>query len=350
MNGSHWVFGKKKDVKGWEARVNNVLTILKTAKRAFEEYKKENYDVIHFIDHEPLSLLLVWRVCFKEIKNVFFTVPAISDFKQQKCKGIKEKSHRIKHSIGTKLLAQKAGLILHAESIYTILVEKGIISSTKTVPIIPWGIDVKYSLSERNEARKSLNISNDEKVLLFAGQLRSDKGLDILLSALKLSKKDFKLIIAGPPEAEGYEKSLLQIIKENECEERVIADIRYLPEDEFDMYFQASDAVILPYKRSFQGGDSGILATACSFLCPLIATDVGVIGGKIESYGIGIICEPERPAELALAIDEFLCLSPARIDKLKQNIKQLVKLLSWKEVALKHIRAYKKGISGYAGI
>ena len=121
----------------------------------------------------------------------------------------------------------------------------------------------------KNNACKSINIDSAKINFLFFGLIRDYKGLDILLKAINnldpVINSNINLIIAG----EFYDK----VYKYNNiCKNtNVYLFNRYIPDDEVNMYFSASDYVILPYKTASQ---SGIIPMAYHFNLPVIISDL----------------------------------------------------------------------------
>ncbi|MFN6092186.1 MAG: glycosyltransferase, partial [Bacteroidota bacterium] len=68
-------------------------------------------------------------------------------------------------------------------------------------------------------------VKNKEVILLFFGQIKKAKGVDILLRAAAETKSNYKLVIAGKLRFEDWDK-YEAIIKENDLEEKIISVIR----------------------------------------------------------------------------------------------------------------------------
>lgn len=127
--------------------------------------------------------------------------------------------------------------------------------------MIPHGHFMDYSQTiDKEEARKKLNLPDDKFIFLFFGQIKKVKGLDVLLNAYaellnKNSniKENILLVVAGNIWKDSVEK-YKSIIKEKGINNSVIMDIRYIPDNEVDLYYSASDVCVLPYLNVYQSG------------------------------------------------------------------------------------------------
>lgn len=155
----------------------------------------------------------------------------------------------------------------------------------------------------REDARRHLNLPQDEPILLFFGFIRKYKGVDILLNAvsqLQETRKDFKLVIAG----EFYEDAqpYLDLIRVKGLSENVILHNHFIPDSEVKYYFGACDVVVQPYRNATQ---SGVTPLAYHFEKPMIVTDVGGLASIVPDGKVGIVTRPE-PQAIAEAIERFL--------------------------------------------
>lgn len=155
----------------------------------------------------------------------------------------------------------------------------------------------------KEEARKELQLQEDEKVLLFFGFVREYKGLKHLLNAMPQVKeelKDVKLLIVGTfgDNKEDY----MQLICEKKIEDCVRVIDGYTPDNEVEKYFAACDLVVCPYESATQ---SGIVQIAYGFEKPVIVTNVGGLPDVVTDGKTGYLVEPQNPAEIANAVIDF---------------------------------------------
>ena len=127
-------------------------------------------------------------------------------------------------------------------------------------------------------------------VLGCIGGTRYDKGLDILLKALRSVTGDFELLVAGAEDA----------IKREEIEElarpyrdRVKLHLSFLTDEELEMAIQAVDAIVLPYRKTFNGA-SGPLGEGVAKGKIIIAANHGSLGDIVEKNHLGYTFESEN--------------------------------------------------------
>lgn len=176
---------------------------------------------------------------------------------------------------------------------------------------------------DKEEAKKNLNLT-DKNILLFFGFIRDYKGLDVLIEAFALVRKEMniKLIVAG--EFYEPEEKYIKLISKYNLEDSIILKKDFIPTTDVKYYFSASDAVVLPYKSATQ---SGIVQVAVNFCMPVIATNVGGIGEVIEDGITGFVVEKENPVKLAQAIICFY--NEGKEKAFTDNMKSLKDHYSW---------------------
>ncbi len=153
-------------------------------------------------------------------------------------------------------------------------------------------------------------IKNGEELLLFFGQIKKAKGVDILLKAAAETKSNYKLIIAGKLRFEEWDK-YEAIIKEHGLEEKVIPVIRHISDEERDVLFAICKAVILPYRFIYQ---SGVLLMAMSFPKIVLSSDLSPNSDIVEDGKNGFLFRCKDITDLANKIDN---LFSANYDKEK---------------------------------
>lgn len=164
--------------------------------------------------------------------------------------------------------------------------------------------------------------------LLFFGNIRPYKGLDVLLEALSdLKEQNWTLTIAGNPE---YDLSKIQqFAKDNHLEPRIDWKLKWISGKELDFLFQTHEIVVLPYKRV---DSSGLLNLSMSYGKIIIASDIGGIKDLITTGENGILFTPNDSKSLSSNIITVLN-NTERFRILGKNAKmQMDKLHSLKNI------------------
>jgi glycosyltransferase involved in cell wall biosynthesis len=194
-------------------------------------------------------------------------------------------------------------LVVHTESLKREL-EKLLPAAEDKIHVVPHGY-FEYPRSNRNkeDIKRELGIPLNKIVLLAFGSVRDYKGIDILLEALKGLEKNYMLLVAG--ESAGVsEKSpdyYKRFIEESGIQDRVLWINRYISEEDIPEIFAVSDAIVLPYRKTFHA-QSGVLNLAIGYERPCVVSDVGGLGETVREYNLGIVVEPENVEDLRRGI------------------------------------------------
>lgn len=144
--------------------------------------------------------------------------------------------------------------------------------------------------------------------VLFFGHFRRNKGVDVLLQAIRrIPAQEPRFMFAG----RGLPAIEQDVRRAAERDPRIVSRIGYVSGEEIGRYFSNSHLVVLPY-TSF-ASQSGVLADAYSHLVPIVGTDVGAIGHTLRSDGSGWVVPPREVDSLASALAEALGDEQARL-------------------------------------
>lgn len=170
-------------------------------------------------------------------------------------------------------------------------------------------------------AYEKLNLDRNKKYILFFGQIRDYKGLDILLDAMPQINPNIHLIIAG--EFFSNESQTLAHIEDLKISERVHIYGNYIPDKDITLYFSAADLAVLPYKKAKQ---SGVSQLAWHFDIPMIVTNVGELKNMVPNEKVGYVVNPDY-MEIAFAVNTFFEENKAA--EMKKNLKEFKPNLVW---------------------
>ena len=123
------------------------------------------------------------------------------------------------------------------------------------------------------------------------------------VAAARRCHDGYRLIIAGRVKgSQHYWNKIQQTLERDGVGDRVIARIKYVPDEETEVYFKAADVLVLPYTRVFQ---SGVLFLGYSFGLPAIAADVGNLKEEIIEGQTGFVFRPKDLADLAAKVNKY---------------------------------------------
>jgi D-inositol-3-phosphate glycosyltransferase len=198
-------------------------------------------------------------------------------------------------------------ILVHTEKMKSELIEEFGVRGEK-VTVIPFGINnaVPNTSLTPSAAKQQLGIRDDQKTILFFGNITPYKGLEYLVAAfrqLQAGGGDYRLIIAGNPDnCEKYWKAIREDIQQNVQNGQVLLKAEFIADSETELYFKAADVIVLPYRHIYQ---SGVLFLGYSFGLPVLAADVGSLKDEIVEGKTGFVFRPEDPMDLAKAIEQY---------------------------------------------
>lgn len=187
-----------------------------------------------------------------------------------------------------------------------VLADLGKFAKNKPAQFVPHPLYDNFGkMISKEEARRKLGISGEDKVILFFGFIRKYKGLDILLNALKILNeesriKNLKLLIAG----EFYEdqKNYRQLLDDPAIKDSLILHTHFISDSEVKFYLCSADCVVQPYRSATQ---SGVTPLAYHFEKPMIVTNVGGLPSLVPDKKVGLIAWPTAKSIAEKIIEYF---------------------------------------------
>jgi D-inositol-3-phosphate glycosyltransferase len=143
-----------------------------------------------------------------------------------------------------------------------------------------------------------------------------------------------KLIVAG--EFYTDNKPYIDLIKELNLTNDVILRNDFIPNEEVNRYFGASDLVVQPYKHATQ---SGVTQIGYYFDKPMLVTDVGGLSEMIPHNKVGYVVEPQ-PESIADAIADFF--HRGRKNEFEKNIIVEKQKYLWSNMVNAILEVYKE--------
>ncbi len=211
--------------------------------------------------------------------------------------------------------------------------------SPSRISRIPHGTLINPYLSySKSLLSESLGFNSDEfrgMILAIPGFLRRDKGVDVLLEALKMVKDmRFTILLAGEPKDED-----LHELVSRETEYKTIVMERYLSSDEILRVVALADAIVLPYKdRKGAYAVSGILHLSMGGLKPIIGSRTPRLV-ELYQFAPDMTVPPNDAKELAKKIKWL-------VENYDYAVAYMTELYSyaattqWIRMARRHLRLY----------
>jgi len=295
----NFLFFRKKKGSKFSSVLNQILPFWKAGRIC----KKENIHecIIHIFSYEikdvfALRILRFWGL---KIIAIVHDVEHLAD---------KENTYR------KKILERYCDQIM----VHNTFSKKALLQAqatlAKKVKVIPhMNFHNLPSSISKEKAREQWDMSNN-KYLLFFGQIKDAKGLDVLLEAMQHVSEDVHLIIAGRVWQTTFD-TYQQKIEDFQVQHRVTTHIRFVTDEERDELFTACDAIVLPYKKIYQ---SGVMQVAMSYKIPIIASDIPPFKEMLGENEFGYLFESEKSNVLADRITYFAEHASEAIEKTKK--------------------------------
>ena len=156
------------------------------------------------------------------------------------------------------------------------------------------------NLLKNNEVKFHRKNQSKKTIILFVGRLSLEKGVDILLEAIKIIREKFS-----------NENFLLQMIGNGPLKEYCSNFIHKYqlpasiiePTNKIEPYYRQADIVVLPSRVD---PFPSVMLEAGLFQKPFIGSNIDGMAELIRNEETGILCEPENANKLAEAIQKFI--------------------------------------------
>jgi glycosyltransferase involved in cell wall biosynthesis len=221
------------------------------------------------------------------------------------------------------------------------------IASAQLTPeplVIPMGVDVDlFAGGDPTSLRRKL--AEDEFLVLFVGRLVEKKGCADLLRALSLLDPPLRCkttlwIVGDGDERLTLEQNARQLGIEKKVRFWGTISNRRLPQ-----FYAAADLFIAPSIEAASGDTEGqgvvILEAFASHAC-VLATRTGGIDSVVRDNVTGLLVAPNRPRDIALAIEKLLNDPELRARLVENAFKEVKERYDWKRIAAEFESLYCK--------
>ncbi|WP_129127972.1 glycosyltransferase [Geomonas oryzae] len=130
----------------------------------------------------------------------------------------------------------------------------------------------------RAEARERLGLQPESFVYLIFGPVRPYKGIEEAVAAFReIAAPEDILLVAGNPSDRHISEWLSTTA---DLDPRIVPRLRFVLKEDVQYYFQASDVVLLPYKKIFTSGN---LFLALTFGRPVVCPNIGIMSEVVDT-------------------------------------------------------------------
>lgn len=263
---------------------------------SFSDILRRKISIVHYhffdLYYKQLIMVLIAKVLNR---SIVITVHDIESF-----------AGRTNNTYIEKLILNIATkLVVHNRVSYQELVTKHPSVASKTDIISAGNFISRISSYSKSEALTELKLEKDVKYLLFFGQIKKVKGLDLLLrsfSELLKRNDNVKLIIAGRPYKSTF-KEYDELIETLRISNNIKQLIHYIDDRTMQLLLSASEAVVLPYKKIYQ---SGVAFMAMSAAKCVVASNLDGLNDVIDDNVNGKLFRPEDTNDLTRCLEEIL--------------------------------------------
>jgi beta-1,4-mannosyltransferase len=183
----------------------------------------------------------------------------------------------------------------------------------------------------RTEARRRLGLPPETTVVLHFGLMRPYKNVPHLIQTFRaMPGRDAVLLVVGRP-FDAAIASEVRAAADGASDVRL--DLRWIPPEDVQLFFAASDLVVLPYRRIL---NSGAVMLALTFACPVLVPDLGSMRDQQAAFGtdwIRLYAGDLTAGELAGASDWARTTRRRAVD---------LGGLDWRALALKTRNVYQE--------
>jgi len=191
-------------------------------------------------------------------------------------------------------------MIYVSQSVYDREIKNGQSASTNSTVILN-GIDLEvYDQVAKAEARKHFDLPPNTKIISFVGRLDEQKGVDVLIDAIAIMKRnapDFEVWVLG----DGPLRKTVEDQVRNLNLERIVKLLGY--QENIPLYLMAGDIFVLPSR--YEGMSIALLHGLAAGL-PCVVSQVGENDSLVNDGVNGLVVPPEGIERLAKALETLL--------------------------------------------
>jgi len=200
--------------------------------------------------------------------------------------------------------------------------------SADKVQIAHSGVDTSLFLpyQERDLARQKLNLSLDEKIVLYAGHLYEHKGINTVLETACLMPET-KFVLVG-----GWEADIERVTAT--CQQQQLENvdiIGHVEQTQLATYLYAADVLLLPTSQQWELAATTSPMKLFEYMTvnrPVVASALANIMTVLRDRENALLAKPDDPASFKQAITELL-ENPNLAQAIAEQAQQEVEQYTW---------------------
>lgn len=210
------------------------------------------------------------------------------------------------------------------------------------ISIIPPGVDIgRFYPIPMDEAKEVIGQGKCPRLLLFVGRIEPLKGVDTLIRALAILRRNGAMdhecyslaIIGGEPDAPPEDMTAEMARLQSLCRELGLDDLVVFlgkrAQETLPYYYSAAEILIMPsHYESF--GMVALEAMACC--TPVVASQVGGLAFLVQDGITGFVVPGGDPEALSKTLEKLI-RDPALREKLGSQAAEYARFYSWDKIA-----------------
>jgi D-inositol-3-phosphate glycosyltransferase len=231
-------------------------------------------------------------------------------------------------------------------------------ANTDKIVVLSPGVDIgRFYPIPPDEAKEYIGVPPCGRMLLFVGRIEPLKGLDILIEAIGIMRKNEVLkenpfclaIIGGEPdestEQADIEMSRIMALTDQYGLSDLVTFLGKRSQDSLPYYYSAAEAVVVPSQyESF--GMVALEAMACG--TPVVASQIGGLAYLVQDSVTGYTVPVDEPIELANRLTMLLQDQNLR-DRMGRQAVKVAQNYAWDKIASKMLAVYDELLSESTG-
>jgi len=228
-------------------------------------------------------------------------------------------------------------------------------TDARKIIVLPPGVDTsRFYPIPPDEAKAVVGIPPEDNLLLFVGRIEPLKGVETLLHAISLVRRQglldccphYLAVIGGEPDASPDEMSAEMARLQELSNELGIGDVVIFlgkqSQDSLPYYYSSADVVIVPsHYESF--GMVALEAMACG--TPVVASQVGGLAFLVQDGITGFHVPDGEPSALCEKLSELI-RNPGLRERMGKQAADYAREYAWEKIAPRIIEVYQAVLDG----